>query len=226
MAAPCGVLKLRCEFRCTASTVAVAGFTTVTRDSAMRPRTVDPPRMPGPSKRTWLIASVLLTKTRPSAGLTARLNSVVPTPLTCERTTGVAAAASMTNKSLSGRLNFTLADQSVRASSRQALPSNFTIRPVPGAVTPSALVVIPGLLAPTASRCNTVVRLPDMKGAAYTVRPSALTASARGLSANSVRMVSGRPFRESSSCPASKTQTSARPVPGVVSAAGAKPGRC
>ena len=94
------------------------------------------------------------------------LNSVVPIPLSCVVTRGVAADASIANKSKSGSVNFTFDDQLVPASSRHSLPSKRTINPVAGAITLSALRLTPGLAVPTASRCKVVVRLPDMKGAA------------------------------------------------------------
>ena len=131
----------------------------------MRPRTVVP-RAPDPSKRTSLRASVLLAKTRPSVGCTARLKSVVPRPATRPVTAGVAAVASMANRSWSGSVKRTFEDQSRPASSRQTAPTCLTMSPVPGAATPSMLVVGPGLAPESASRCSTVVRLPDMKGAA------------------------------------------------------------
>ena len=95
---PCGNAKLTCEFRCTASTAPLAGSTTLIRLSAMRPRTVLA-LAPGPSKRMWFLASVLLTYTLPLPGWTAMLNSVVPTPLTRDFSVGVAALASIANRS-------------------------------------------------------------------------------------------------------------------------------
>src|SRR5690348_3893359 len=62
-----------------------------------------------------------------------------------------------------------------------------------------------------------VVRLPDWKTAAYTVLPSGDTVSARGVSPNNVTMVDGVPPSVAPSDVASNTQTSARPMPAVVS---------
>ncbi|MCB9633410.1 MAG: hypothetical protein H6721_14945 [Sandaracinus sp.] len=58
------------------------------------------------------------------------------------------------------------------------------------------------------------VRLPEKNTAAYTRDPSGLTASARGTSPKSVSTVSGVPA-EAPRSSVSKTQTSARPTPGV-----------
>ena len=221
---PCGRAKFTCLFRCTADTDAEPGVTHVRRLSAMRPRTVLLPRRPEPSNRTSLNDSVLLTTRRPS-GATAMLKSTVPRPLTRCVMVGVAAAASMTNRSSSGSVNFTREDQSLRASSRHAVPSLRTMSPVEGACTPSVLVDKPAFGVLSASRCSTVLRLPDMNTAAYTLRPSLLTARARGTSAGRASVVTGLPFKDSSSCDASNTHTSARPVAGVVREDDVKPGR-
>src|SRR5262245_42063488 len=69
-----------------------------------------------------------------------------------------------------------------------------------------------------------MVPLPDLKAAAYTVPPSVLTASARGVSLNSVTMRSGTPPSALPGALASNTHTSARPTPGVVSCGSPAPG--
>ena len=62
-----------------------------------------------------------------------------------------------------------------------------------------------------------IVWLPVWNPAAYTVWPSVLTASARGVSEKRLTMVSGSPPSEAPRFCVSKTHTSARPTPGVVS---------
>ena len=135
--------------------------------------------------------------------------------------TGGLAVASMANTSLSGSVNLSLASQLRPSSSTQLVPSCCTIRLTSGWSTPRKSVVgggkpMPsGALGPplvTIRSCTVAVRLPEWNAAAYTVLPSGLTARARGVSANRVTMVSGSPSAQSS---ASKTQTSARPTPGV-----------
>ncbi|XXZ41541.1 hypothetical protein WME95_46545 [Sorangium sp. So ce327] len=61
------------------------------------------------------------------------------------------------------------------------------------------------------------MRLPEWNAAAYTRDPSGVTASARGVSPKRVTMVSGSPPSDAPRFLESKTQTSARPTPGVVS---------
>ncbi len=73
-------------------------------------------------------------------------------------------------------------------------------------------------MLPTTSSGIVVVRLPELNAAAYTVAPFGLTARARGVSP---KRVSGDPWM---AVPlASKTQTSARPTPGLVTCG--SPGR-
>ena len=62
---------------------------------------------------------------------------------------------------------------------------------------------------------SVVVWLPEWKTAAHTVSPS--VASARGVSPKRVTIVSGTPSSEAPRASASKTHTSARPTPAVVS---------
>ena len=64
---------------------------------------------------------------------------------------------------------------------------------------------------------DAVVWLPEWKTAAYTVLPSAVAARARGVSPNSSRIVSGTPSSVAPRSSASKTHTSARGVPSLVS---------
>src|SRR3954470_21508003 len=69
-----------------------------------------------------------------------------------------------------------------------------------------------------------VVWLPEWKIAAYTVAPSGLTARPRGVSPNSVTTASARPPSAVPRLAGSNTQTSARPMPAVVSCGSPAPG--
>ncbi len=101
----------------------------------------------------------------------------------------------------------------------QFRPSNWTIRPVRGGAVPSIPRSGPGLSRPPLgiSSSMTVVRLPELNTAVYTLLPSALRARPRRVSPNILRMVAGSPPSWKPGLLASNTQTSARPIPGVVS---------
>src|SRR5262249_28444218 len=110
--------------------VGVVPLITVMRLSARCPRSTG-------SKRIWLRASRLLTKTLPF-GRTAMLNSTDPTWATvlgAEAAAGGVASALMRKMSWSGSVNGTLPDQLRASSSSQWLLAglNLTIRPVAGA---------------------------------------------------------------------------------------------
>ena len=139
-----------------------------------------------------------------------------------ESCAGGLAVASMTNTSLSGRENFTLSVHERPRESTQSWPLNRTSTEVSGAGLPSALTLGPGT-PPAASpplgtmnSCTTVERFPEWNAAAYTREPSGVAASARGVSLKRVTIFSGLPPSEVPRLLASKTQTSARPTPGVV----------
>ena len=120
----------------------------------------------------------------------------------------------MANTSWSGRSKGTKELQSrPSASSQLPEPSNLRISPVSGwlGVEPGGNEAAPPL-GVTSTSGMTIVWLPECSMAAYTVEPSGVTASARGLSPNSTT---------TSACAegvsASMTHTSLRPTPGVVS---------
>ena len=102
--------------------------------------------------------------------------------------------ASIVNTSVSGRLNWTKKSHGRWSSSTQCVPSYFTMSPTWGMGIPSKFVVGAGSGGDTNS-VTTVVRLPVLKPAAYTVEPSGVTASARGVSVNRVMMLMGPPLR-------------------------------
>ncbi len=149
------------------------------------PRTVVPPRMPGPSKRISFLASVLDTYTFPVAGFTAMSNRIVPTWGNAAIWTGVGAMASMAKTSRSGRVKRTALRQSRPIGSRQApvARSNLTTRPVSGPTRPSTFRLgagsPPGMATPptvqggasvppshTAPSVTVVVWLPEWNTAA------------------------------------------------------------
>ncbi len=120
----------------------------------------------------------------------------------------------MANTSRSGRSKGTKALQSrPSASSQLPEPSNLRISPVSGwlGVEPGGKEAAPPL-GVTSTSGMTTVWLPECSTAAYTVEPSGVTASARGLSPNSTTTSA---CAEGAS--ASMTHTSLRPTPGVVS---------
>src|SRR5438128_2086326 len=159
------------------------------------------------------------------------LKRTVPTPAKTLVWTGGVAVALIANTSLSGSEKRTAALQfRPRPSShRLVLGLNLTISPVSGCRVPSKFVLgagrppgavkkppvlFPtthgGALAPSSHTTpseSDVVRFPEWKTAAYTVFPSGLTASARGVSPSSVTMPSRVPA-------GLNAQTFARPMPG------------
>ena len=227
-----------CLFRCRGATL--APLSTVTRVSARWPCKVVPANTPAPSKRRSLRASVLDTYTTPLFGLTAMLNSVVPT--FWKLAVRASVSASMANTSSSGKVNRTTALQSRPLLSRH-LPSAlaFTIKPTRGAGALAAFVAGPltepgmalpdivqglSLLKPSHGSSDEmlVVWLPEWCTAAYTVLPSGVAARARGVSPRKVTMASGRPPRLLPRALASNTHTSARPTPALVSCGSPAPG--
>ncbi len=96
-------------------------------------------RMPGPSKRTSLRASVLETYSAPLTGLTTMLNRTVPTPEKEATSSGGSAMASISKTSRSGRSRNTKSRQSRPSSSSQAPVSSsyFAISPTSGPGMPS-----------------------------------------------------------------------------------------
>ena len=162
----------------------------------------------------------------------------MPTLFQLVVSTGGFAFALISKTSLSGRLKRTTPFQSRPRGSRQAVPASsfWTIRPVsgpllpamftrgfgmpPGTTVPSDRVPVQvGVPSQTVPSPTVVVRLPEWKMPAKTFDPSALTASARGVSPKSFTTVSGVPPSVEPRLVASKTHTSARPTPGVVSCA-------
>jgi hypothetical protein len=160
--------------------------------------------------------------------------------------------ASIANTSRSGRKKRTPLLQ-LRAWPSRHWPepwSNFTTRPTSGAVMAWTLVDGPGRppgiwpparpfgevsVSPALHRVvpkplqtlpseTTVVWLPENRTPAYTVLPLGLTASARGVSPNSVMIRSGVPPSVLPSAAGSNTQTSARPTPAVMSCGSPAPG--
>src|ERR1044071_3296755 len=206
---------------------------TVTRTSARGPCTVDLPKMPGPSKRCRLLASVFATYSSPLAGLVAMLNSVVPTCANAAVCVNVLALTA--NTSLSGRRNRNVWSHTRPAGSSQwpVALLNFTIigtcgacsplesvaggRLPPGEVVPSALVH--GVFGSNESQMNSSltseVWLPVWKPATYTVFLSGLTARARGVSVKKLMMRTGVPPIVLPSDAGLNTQTSARGTDGV-----------
>src|SRR5262245_53118468 len=137
--------KLMCLLRCLGATEPFDGFSTVMRLSWRCPRTLEPAKVPGPSKRTSFSASEFETYTFPFDGWTTLLNRVVPTPAnwlpTPPTATGGLAIALIANTSLSGSEERTESSQLRRSSSTQWLPLNLTMSPVSGAGTPKTLVL-------------------------------------------------------------------------------------
>src|SRR5581483_8385062 len=163
------------------------------------------------------------------------LKRTVPTVVKKLFCFGTAAFASIAKTSWSGSEKWTALSQfRPRRSSQWPLAGlNLTTSPVSGPVTFSTFAFGAGsppgywtpptthgaALAPplqTTPSLTVAVWFPDSKIAAYTVPPSGLTASARGVSPKSVTTVSGVPPRPAPRLVASNTQTSARPIPGVV----------
>src|ERR1051325_10547874 len=170
------------------------------------------------------------------------LNSVVPT--WANAAVWVSAAASIENTSVSGSRNRTAWSQT-RCSSSSQWPVallNLTISATCGAGLPSTLVAGPGLPpgeteplalvhgvlgwkpSQTIASMTTVVWLPVLKPATYTVLRSGLTASARGVSVKKLRILIGVPPAVPPSAAGSNTQTSARGCDGVVSRGSPAPG--
>src|SRR5579859_2486647 len=118
---------------------------TVTRISARWPCTVWPPKTPGPSNRTLLMASLFVTYNLPVAGLVAMLNKVVPT--WANDAVWVKVLALTEKTSVSGRLK-RIALSQLRCSSSSQCPElllNLTISATSGACLPSKFVAGPGL---------------------------------------------------------------------------------
>src|SRR4051812_119858 len=138
------------------------------------------------------------------------LKRIVPTPEKLAISTGGFAVGAIADTSRAGSADGTAlfqlrpgwaaqggaVERAARPTSGAATPWKFMLgagRP-PGYVTPPT--VHGGALAPpshTRPGLTDVVRLPDWKIAAYTVPPSGLAASARGVSPKSTTRVSGAP---------------------------------
>src|SRR5262245_46331515 len=199
----------------------VVPLITVMRLSARCPRSTG-------SKRTWLRASRLLTKTLPF-GRPGSVNSTDPTWATvlgAGTAAGGVASALLRKTYWSGSVNATLPDQFRASSCSQWLLAglNLTIRPVAGAPGVDPLGGGGRPTPPLTVACViVVVWVPESNTAAYTIDPSGDLASARGVSPRSVSTPSGVPPRAAPRLSALNDHTSARPTPAVVSCG--SPGR-